>query len=230
MVSNKKFAIATGVFFIIATAMGVLNAGLIGPLVGSVDYLTELTHNADLVYISVMMNLIMAFSVVAIAVSIYPILKNVSEVIAIGYLAARIFEGILLALSGLIWFVLVPLGDAFIKAHMPDNSHFQALGDLLISLSTVGFTVGASIIFGITALILNYALYRYKLVPILISIWGFIAGALLLTLGSLDILGFDISAIEVAFTAPIALNEMVLAVWLIVKGFSIKKIEAPTSG
>ena len=62
-------------------------------------------------------------------------------------------------------------------------------------------------------------IYRTKLVPAFISIWGFIAGVLLLTLGIMHILKMTTDAVEIAFTARIALNEMVFAFWLIVKGF-----------
>ena len=67
-------------------------------------------------------------------------------------------------------------------------------------------------------------LYRSKLIPRFISAWGFIAAALLLV-GSVLIMfdafaGISESGLELIFALPIAVNEMVLAVWLIVKGFN----------
>uniref|UniRef100_A0A2A4Z864 DUF4386 domain-containing protein n=1 Tax=OCS116 cluster bacterium TaxID=2030921 RepID=A0A2A4Z864_9PROT len=225
MIANKKLATITGVFFIVATVMGILSAGMVGPIIGGAEYLTEMATNANLVFISVISNFIMAGCVTAIAVSIYPILKQVNELKAISYLAARIFEGIILATAGLIWLVLVPLSQEFIDAGMPQNSHFTALGDVLVSLNTAGFTLGAYIVFGFTAVLLNDVLFRYKLVPKFISIWGFIGGALILVLGVLIIFDMATTSIEIAFTIPIALNEMVLAVWLIVKGFNTENLK-----
>lgn len=91
-----------------------------------------------------------------------------------------------------------------------------------MALSTSAFTLGAEIVFGVTALLLNVILWRTKLVPGLISLWGLIGGTLLLALGIMKTLGISVDVIEIAFTAPIALNEMVLAIWLIIKGFSEK--------
>lgn len=100
------------------------------------------------------------------------------------------------------------------------------IGGLFIIATLMGvFTLGASIVFGFTAIILNDTLFRYKLVPAFISLWGFIGGLLILTLGVMKILDIDVSSIEIAFTAPIALNEMALAVWLIVKGFKIESLK-----
>ena len=67
-------------------------------------------------------------------------------------------------------------------------------------------------------------LYRSKLIPRFISAWGFIAAALLL-IGSVLIMldtfaGISETGLELIFALPIAVNEMVLAVWLIMKGFN----------
>jgi len=95
------------------------------------------------------------------------------------------------------------------------------LADMMQSFSTSVFTLGAEIVFGISAVILNYILLRAGLVPKVISIWGLIGGMLLLLLGAMKVLGIDVAAVEIAFTVPIALNEMVLAVWLIFKGLNV---------
>lgn len=218
--SYKKTAMLIGILFILATAMGILNAGIVGPLIGSPDYLVGMSESSGIVMVSTFLNVIMAGSVVAIAVAIYPILKRTSETLAIGYLVARTIEGTVLAISGIAWLGLVSLGDEFVQAGVPDASHYQTLGDMLVSVSTSAFTLGAEIVFGVSALILYYLFIKAKLVPKLISIWGLVGGALLLTLGVMKTLGVPYGAVEIAFTAPIALNEMVLAVWLIVKGLN----------
>ena len=197
-----------------------MNAGIVGPLIGSPDYLVSMSESSGIVMVSTFLNVIMAGSVVAIAVAIYPILKRTSETLAIGYLVARTIEGTVLAISGIAWLGLVSLGDEFVQAGVPDASHYQTLGDMLVSVSTSAFTLGAEIVFGVSALILYYLFIKAKLVPKLISIWGLVGGALLLTLGVMKTLGVPYGAVEIAFTAPIALNEMVLAVWLIVKGLN----------
>lgn len=220
MTADRKTAAITGVLFILATVLGVTNALTLGPIIGVPDYLGAMSQNSGIVRLATLLNILMAGAVVAIAVALYPILKRSSQTLATGYLAARIIEGVILAITGIAWLSLTSLGVEFVGAGQPAGDHYQTLGDLLVSGSTVMFTLGAEITFGVTALILNYTLIKTRLVPRLISMWGFVAGALLLIKGAMVILGMPVSAIEIAFTAPIALNEMVLAVWLIVKGFS----------
>ena len=75
-------------------------------------------------------------------------------------------------------------------------------------------------IFGIGALILYSILYQSKLVPRWIAGWGFIAAITILT-GSMLSAFTDISpVITILLIAPIAVQEMVFAVWLIIKGFN----------
>jgi hypothetical protein len=69
---------------------------------------------------------------------------------------------------------------------------------------------------------LNAILWRTRLVPRVISGWGILGAALLLLgslLNSLALLP-DLSPVlfELLLTMPIAVQEMVLAVWLIAKG------------
>lgn len=221
MTTNKKLSLVTGVLFILATVMGILDAGMVGPLFASETYLTDMASNEGLVRMSVLFALIMAGAVVAISVVLYPLFKQTSEPLAIGYLAARTIEGIALAAGAIIWLALIPLGTDYVAAGAPDGTHFLSLGDMLVSSSTSAFTLGAEIAFGISALILNTLFLRTKLVPLVISVWGLVGGALILILGMMKVLGMPVNFVEIAFTAPIALNEMVLAIWLIVKGFNV---------
>jgi hypothetical protein len=217
---GKISAKIIGMLFILATAMGVLSGSILWPMFKGPDYLTAMSKTADLVMLSTALNIIMAGSVVAIAVVFFPILKRTHETLAYAFLAGRIIEGILLAIAGLIWLNLVSLGNEFVQVGSPDASYFQTLADMLVTLSTSIFTLGAEIVFGISAVILNYILLRANLIPKVISIWGLIGGIFLSLLGAMKILGMEISAVEIAFTVPIALSEMVLAAWLIFKGFN----------
>ena len=71
--------------------------------------------------------------------------------------------------------------------------------------------------FALSALIINYLFFKSKLIPRLISAWGFIGGVLFLPGILLGM--FDLTDPTLLF-APLGLQEMALAVWLIVKGFN----------
>ena len=80
----------------------------------------------------------------------------------------------------------------------------------------------ASLPFG--ALIFYGLLYRQRLVPPWLSVWRLLAAALLFV-GTIMILldllpGIPEATLEAVVAGPIAVNEMVLAAWLILKCFS----------
>jgi len=98
--------------------------------------------------------------------------------------------------------------------------YFQTLGTLLLAMHDWTLLLGIMIVFSLTALILNYLLYQSGLIPRWLSGWGLIGAILLLAAGLLEVFGFNPTEI---LSLPIALQEMVFAVWLIVKGFNINK-------
>jgi len=68
---------------------------------------------------------------------------------------------------------------------------------------------------------LNYLLYQRRLIPRWLSVWGFVGAALSFVNYSPQFFGID--SIEILFL-PIGLQEMVFAVWLIVKGINSSAI------
>jgi len=117
---------------------------------------------------------------------------------------------------------LIALSEEFVEAGAPEGSYFRTLGALLLAAYRLGtHLIGVQIVFGLTALILNRVLIRSKLVPRSISIWGLIGGALLLVAGLIELFGpGPLAAITTWMSLPIAVQEMVFAVWLIAKGFN----------
>ena len=87
---------------------------------------------------------------------------------------------------------------------------------LLKALFDWSFVIGTMIFLGLGGLVLNYILYELKLVPSWLSIWGLIGGACVLLYGLISLFGSD----PAFLAAPIAFQEMVFAVWIIVKGFN----------
>ena len=83
------------------------------------------------------------------------------------------------------------------------------------------------LVFAIGALIFYTALYQSKLVPRWISGWGWIA-AILIMISALMTM-FEVNLPETMFgllVLPIAVQEMVMAIWLIIKGFNTSALDA----
>ena len=222
MNSNRKTAIIVGVLFIIATIAGVLNKFVfIGSILDAPDYLINVSANENQVLIGMLLELIMGAIIVGIPVMLFPIFKKHNEALALGYLGSRVIEAVIIIVGAISLLSLLTLSQEYVIAGTPDASSFQTSGALLIAVSDWTFLLGPTTAFSITALILNYLLYQSKLIPRFISVWGLIGATLLLAGGLLGIFGFDLVMISASL---IALQEMVFAVWLIVKGFNSSAI------
>jgi len=230
MNTYRKTAIIVGVLFITATVVSSLYYVILDPILNAPDYLIKVSENANQVIIGVLLYLIDCAAVVAIPIMLFPIFKKHNEALALGYVGSRMIESITLIVGHISLLALLTLSQEYVQAAAPDASCFQALGALLLSVIDWTHLLGVEIVFALTPLILNYLLYRSKLVPRFISVWGFIGAILLLASGLLGMFGHSpASAISLFFHLPIAVQEMVFAVWLIVKGFNSSAITSGSS-
>ena len=215
----RKTARIVGVLFIIATVAGILSFVGMGPQ-GTPDYLVNVSANGNQVITGALLVLIMGVAIAPIPVMLFPILKKYDESLALGYVVFRVLEVVTYIGIVISWLLLLTLSQEYVLAGAPDASHYQTLGALV---KAVGEWIDPIlvIVFSISALILNYMFYRSKLVPRWLSGWGLFGATLHLAEGVLAVFGYpDISVLGIPVYLPIGLQEMVYAVWLIVKGFN----------
>jgi hypothetical protein len=223
MNTYRKTAIITGVLFIIATAASLLGNALTGSIVSAPDYLVQIAANKNLVVVGALLAFIAAAGSAGIAISLYPVLRKHNEGLALGSVGFRLVEGVFYLVSVLGLFSLLSLGQEYASTGPQAAPAVQVLGDLIISVRVwTGFVLGV-IAFCLGAGMYYFVLYRTKLIPRWLSAFG-LAGLVLLFSMTLSIaFGERISGpsgMQILLAAPIALQEMVLAIWLIVKGFN----------
>ena len=215
MDSNRKTAIIVGVLFIIAT-VATLASFFFFEYIYDSEYLTVVSTNENQLLIGVLLMFTAIAAIVGIPIAMFSILKKFNESLALGYLGARIFEGLFFAVNIITLLSILSLSHEFVNAAAPDASYFQTSGNLLLAEFEWN-SILLDFPFALSALIINYLFYKSKLIPRLLSGWGFIGGELFL-LGIL--LGmFNLMDPTLLF-APLGLQEMALAAWLIVKGFN----------
>jgi len=221
MNNNIKTARIVGALFIIATVAYSLSVILLDPILGDSDYLTKVSANKNLLVIGALLVLIDAVAVAGIAIVIYPVLKKHNEALALGYVGARIGESVLFSVNVIATLTLLILSQEFVKAGAPDTSYYQTLGTVLLAAGNWAYLLGLGLAFALSALILNFVLYQSKFVPRWLSGLGLVGAALVFVNYLLE--SFGINPVEILFL-PIAVQEMIFAVWLIVKGFNLPAI------
>ena len=216
MISSRKTAIIVGVLFIIGTIAGVLSVLFTGPILDDPDYLTKVASNQNQIIMGVLLVLIMGFALAMVPVMMFPIFRKYNEALALGSI---VFRGVLEAVTYIVivitWLLLLTLSQEYMKAGAPDASYFQTLGTLLLRADDWIAQI-LSIVFSLGALAIYYLFYQSKLIPRWLSIWGLIGAILYLAAPLLAMFGFVLEILM----APLALQEMVLAIWLIAKGLN----------
>ncbi len=225
MNSNRKTAIIAGALFLTAIVAWLVGYSLIESVTSAPEYLTNVSANENRVIIGALIELINSVAVVGIAVTLFPILKQHNERIALGYVGFRIIEATVLAVSLIFPLSLITLGREYVKAGASGATYFQNLGDLLLAGRYWSGQM-VPIFVGLGGLMLCYLLYRSKLVPRFISVWGLIGYALLITVPLSEIFGYSEGVI---LGLPVGLFEIFLAIWLIVKGFNSSAIVAESA-
>jgi hypothetical protein len=157
-----------------------------------------------------------------IPIMMFPILKKHNESLALGYVVARIFEGFFDTIMAISDLSLLTLSREYVNAVAPVASYFQTSGALLLAEDAWN-NILENFPYCLGALIFYYLLYKSKLVPRWLSVWGFFGATLFLATVPLRLFGL-IPPSTVVLVIPLLLNEMVLAVWLIVKGFNSSAI------
>ncbi len=217
----RKLAIIAGVLFIIYTIVDILSFLFLGPVTAT-NYLVSVSENAGLVGTGALLLFIGGACASGIAISLYPVLKKFNAGLALGAVGFRISEGVLRFVAVCAYLLIITLSQQFVNAGAPDSSYFQTLGILLYAGNRWVSNVAGLLAFSIGCLLYYIIFYRTKLVPRWLSGWGLVAARLAMLSTVLVLVGLiaPFGTEQVAMSLPMLPQEMVLAVWLIVKGFN----------
>jgi hypothetical protein len=221
MNSYRKYAISAGVLFIIADLVGFLSLPFMAP-VNATDYLDSVSTNGGLVATAALLLFIGGAAAIGIAISLYPVLRKYNEGLALGAVGFRAVEGVLDFVAVIFLLLLITLSQQFVNAGAPVSSYFQTLGELVRSGFHWVANVGKLLAFSIGCLLYSIIFYRTKLIPRWLSGWGVVAGIMTMLSALLAMYGLiaPFSTAQIVLNLPILPQELVLAVWLIVKGFN----------
>ncbi|HZD17485.1 MAG TPA: DUF4386 domain-containing protein [Actinomycetota bacterium] len=228
---DRATARVVGSLFIAATVAGVLAGVFQQAVVNEPDYLMQMTLHEGRVATGALLELLMGVAVVGIVIAIYPVLRRYSERFALGYVVARTIEGVLYGVSAIALLTLLTVSGDFVEAGASEASRLQTLGATVAAARDWGNATVLVFAFTLSALILNWVLYRARLVPRWLSVWGLVATPLFLAEGVWVLYGLDpFSTTQTLMDLPLAVQEMTLALWLIFKGFAAPTVVPEPEG
>lgn len=207
-----------GIFIITGMIAGILS---VAPAVDTAEYLSKTAENTNQVFTGIVFQFFMSLAYLGFALSLYPLIKNKNQGLALGFLCLRITASVLIIIGTTILASILVLSQEYVKLLPQDPANFESLGYLLKAARDLINHVFMILVLCIGNMLFYILMVKSRLIPLWLSIWGGM-GAVLSIIASLLVLfgGVEIVTSEyIILNIPTALQEIILAIWLIIKGF-----------
>ncbi|CAN5295541.1 hypothetical protein BH11ACT1_BH11ACT1_02880 [soil metagenome] len=221
MREHTSAARTAGILYITGTVAGVLTKVVVMPPVSEAsDPLAASAQHTGAVVTGALRVLVMGLSLAFVPIVRFPVLRRVDERLAIGYLIMRgAVETACYVLSAISLLLLLPLGEVMSAGPGTAAPAGIRLGALLADNADVGAVL--AFVFCLGGIVFYLLLYRSGIVPRWISLWGlaavpFYVAAYLLAMYA--VIGPNSTELNL-LVIPLGVQEMVLAVWMIARGF-----------
>lgn len=211
----KKTARIVGILFIVGTVAGILSVLFSDSVLNDPDFVLKIYHNRINIQAGAFSILVMAVSLAMVPVMMYPLFRKYNHALALGTVLFRgALEGCLYILMSISWLLLIVLSGEISGSATIESVSIQLIAKIIFSANDqINPILG--IIFSIGALMFYYLFYISKLIPRWLSLWGILGAILYLTAKISLFFGSDIEYL----LAPLAVQEMVLAIRLLIYGF-----------
>ena len=223
MTSNRKIALAAGVLFIITFITSIPALYLFEPVLRDpAGYIAGSGADNTRIFLGATLELLLIVANVASAVVLFPILRRQNEMLALGFVTARIVESSFIAIG-----LVSVLGVVSLQQAGATGADAGTIGVALAAIKDWTFLLGPGFIVGIgNGMLLGYLMYRSGLVPRRLAMFGLVGGPLICASGILVLVGvFDEGGtVQAIATIPEFIWELSLGIWLTVRGFNPSSI------
>jgi hypothetical protein len=224
MDTNRRGTAIAGVLTLLGMLAGALS---IVPVLEEPDYLVLVSAHQHEILFGAGAQLLMIPAYLGSALYLYPTLRRGDEALSLGFVSLRLIA----VTFHLVGVILLPLflilGEASVHGAGAAPSNLEVLGELLRSGRDLVNHVALIIALVIGDLLLFRILYRWRLVPRWLSIWGFLGAGLALAASSMVLFGMAdiVTPLYLILNAPLAAQTLLLALWLIRRGFNVTSLD-----
>jgi hypothetical protein len=233
MNAMQRTARVAGILFILATTAGLAGAAVLGSTLKEPDFLSVISSQGNRVLAGALLSFVAACGSAGIAIALYPVLRKFNEGLALAAVGFRLIESVFYTVGTLCLLSIFALSQESAGVSGDAAIYIGTLGRLLLTAKDLaGFVLGV-MAFCIGGGLYYVVFYRTRLIPRWLSVWGLIALGLLFAAVIITLFNgepYSVSGGLVFLALPIALQEMVMAVWLIAKGFNPSAVESVSAG
>jgi hypothetical protein len=212
-----------GVLFALTFVTSIAALLLYDPVLNDADYI--LGAGADTrVQLGALCEIFLAITNIGTAVVLWPIARRQSETLALGFVASRIVESVVIVVGLISLLSVVTLRDDFAGAGA-DAGTLTIAGKSLVAIHDWTFLLGPGFCVGVNGLLLGYLFYRSGLVPRWIAMFGVVGGPLIFASAIAVLLGaYKQTGVHFVFSIPEIVFEASITVYTIAKGFKASPI------
>jgi hypothetical protein len=193
-----------------------VNFRLEAPLFGDPGFLINAAPNALQIGLSALVGIAISALSMAVAISLFPILRPRSEALALWLIALSSAVLAVAVVEHASVMSMVSLSKSYAAAAPDARDQFQMLRVVVSSARNwVHFIARA--LDGVVLFVIYLALFRLRLVPRPLAALGLTAAVLQVTGVTMPLFGREV---VFPLLAPMGLAQMALSAWLIVKGFA----------
>jgi len=222
---EKANARITGMAFITATVTAIIGLTLYDPVIHEADYLSAAARHSNQIVLGAVFELILACANIGTGIMLFPHLRKVNQSLGLGYALFRLLEVVFILIGLLSMLSIVSISHDYMN-QTGNAVVLQTNASILKTIHGWAFVLGPHFMLGINTMIYSALFYQSALIPKRLALLGTTGAFLILTASLLEMFSvistFSIALILMAL--PIAVYEMILAGWLIRKGFNYEKL------
>ncbi len=215
--NNNKTSRILGAAFVLQFVTSILSGTLLRQtwfVAGDINAsLLKIASNAALLRANIIVDMLTALGVIFLGAMLFLTLRRQNEKMALTALGFYILEAALLATSRLATFALLRFSQEFVVTGQPaflpllGQVAFDAMEFVGSNLHMLAFCLGGVMFY--------YLLDKARIVPRVLSLWGLIAVLPFLIGAPLEVMGYEV---PMAFYLPYVPFELVIGIWILVKG------------
>jgi Domain of unknown function (DUF4386) len=189
------------------------------PVLDETDYILGSGEDGRISF-GALMEVFLMIGNVGTAVVMYPILKHLSQTLALSYVASRVIESMIIGVGAISLLAIVTLREDLASSIGADGASLEIAGQSLVAIHDWTFLFGPGFCVGVNGLLLGYLMYKSGLMPPRLALLGVFGGPLIFASAIAVLFGvYEQDGLHALFSIPEAAFELSFAIYLIVKGF-----------
>jgi hypothetical protein len=227
MLPTRRISLTVGILYVL-TFVSIPTLALYAPIKNNVGAFIQGAGSTTALQWGVLSEVIVGLAGISTAVVLYPLTKRINQTAALGLVAARLVETCLIFVSVVSLLTMMTLRNDLAGTAGTNPAALTTMGHSLLANYNWTFLLSGSLMPVACDLILGYMLYRSAIVPRIFPIVAFIGAPLLLASDIAVFFGAypQVSPISALAALPVAVFELSLGIWLIIKGFKLTPMTA----